>query len=104
MRCQGAKVGLALPRGPRQESNINRLAQGLGNSDGIEIQSVSRIRPKPKFEPVEHFVYLGRERIGRHIKTTSRRYAAARERLLSHYGSRVTAYNAAGKAAAGGAQ
>lgn len=55
---------MALPRGERQSSKNKHLAGGLGKSRCIEFQGFSALDPKPKFEPLHHSVYEGRERLG----------------------------------------
>jgi hypothetical protein len=58
-------------------------------SDSIEAQ-------QPEFEPVDHSVYLGRERLGRYSRIGPRLYAAfdSKDRLLGQFKTRVNAYAA----------
>jgi hypothetical protein len=87
---------LALPRGQGQSSKINKLAESLGNSDCIETQGLSRTGPKPKFNPLEHSVYCGRERLGSYVRISATSYAAydARCRLLGRFRKRKDAWRA----------
>ncbi|MEJ1937729.1 hypothetical protein WDZ92_46650, partial [Nostoc sp. NIES-2111] len=59
--------------------------------------------PKPKFEPLEHSVYCGRQRLGRYSQTGKKSYAAfdARDRFLGQFKSRRAAYAAVGQSARG---
>lgn len=72
----GNILDLALPRGERQVRKINGLTGSLGEPSGIEIQSGSGTGPKPDFEPLEHSVYFGRQRLGRYCRIAERLYAA----------------------------
>jgi hypothetical protein len=92
---------LALPRGGHQNSKIRHLVKSLGNSDCIEIQRVSRTVPKPKFDPLEHSVYCGRERLGSYVRVSTTRYAAydASYCLLGRFKKRRDAWRAISLAA-----
>ena len=50
----------------------------------------------PEFEPLEHSVYLGRERLGRYSRIGPKLYAAfdAKDRLLGKFKRRKDAYAA----------
>jgi hypothetical protein len=59
----------------------------------------SRTTKKSKeaeFEPLEHSVYCGRQRLGRYARVGPKKYAAydAGDRLLGEYKSRKEAYSA----------
>jgi hypothetical protein len=97
---------MALPRGERQRSEIRHLFGDLGKLGGIVIQGVSDADPKPKFEPVEHSVYLGRRRLGRYSRIAPRKYAAfdACDRPLGEFKRRKDAWRAIGRAGEGVAQ
>lgn len=49
---------------------------------------------QPKFEPLEHSVYLGRERLGHYSRIGAKLYAAfdAKDRLLGEFRRRKDAY------------
>lgn len=51
---------------------------------------------EPEFEPLEHSVYLGRERLGRYSRISPKLYAAfdASDRLLGEFKKRKDAYTA----------
>jgi hypothetical protein len=51
---------------------------------------------QPEFEPLEHSVYLGRERLGRYSRIGPKLYAAfdAKDRLLGEFKKRKDAYAA----------
>lgn len=55
------------------------------------------------FEPLEHSVYLGRERLGRYLQTAPKRFAAfdARDRLLGDFKKQKDACAAIANAYAG---
>jgi len=78
----------------------------LGKLGGIVIQGVSDADPKPKFEPVEHSVYVGRCRLGRYSRIAPRKYAAfdACDRPLGEFKRRKDAWKAIGRAGEGVAQ
>jgi hypothetical protein len=67
---------LALPRGDRELYDINSLAGHLGKSNCVEYQSISAPLPKPKFKPLFHSVYIGRERLGRYVQSDRNKYQA----------------------------
>ena len=58
------------------------------------------ILQRPDLEPLEHSVYLGRERLGRYSRIGQERYAAfdARDRLLGEFRRRKDAYAAVANA------
>jgi hypothetical protein len=87
---------LALPRGERHVRKINSLPGNLGEPSGIETQSVSGAPPKPDFEPLEHSVYFGRQRLGRYSRIAERLYAAfdAEDRPLGEFRAIRAAYAA----------
>jgi hypothetical protein len=89
---------LALPRGDRQLNNDNSLAGNLGKSSCVEYQRVSAPLPKPKFDPLYHSVYFGRQRLGHYVRVSPVRYAAydARDRLLGKFASKRAAFAAVG--------
>jgi hypothetical protein len=49
---------------------------------------------KPDFEPLEHSVYSGRQRLGRYVRIAARQYAAYdyRDRLLGDFKTRMDAW------------
>jgi hypothetical protein len=51
---------------------------------------------KPDFEPLEHSVYSGRQRLGRYVRIRPRRYVAydSRDRLLGNFKKRKEAWSA----------
>jgi len=51
---------------------------------------------QPEFDPLEHSVYLGRERLGRYSRIAPKLYAAfdAKDRLLGEFKGRKDAYAA----------
>ena len=51
---------------------------------------------QPEFEPLEHSVYLGRERLGRYSRIGPKLYTAfdAKDRLLGEFKKRKDAYAA----------
>jgi hypothetical protein len=53
-------------------------------------------RNKPDFEPLEHSVYSGRQRLGRYVRVAPRRYAAydSGDRLLGNFKKRKDAWSA----------
>jgi hypothetical protein len=61
----------------------------VSTSDSIGVQ-------QPEFEPVEHSVYLGRERLGRYSRIGPKLYAAfdSKDRLLGQFKRRNDAYAA----------
>jgi hypothetical protein len=67
---------MALPRGGRELIDNKVLAGILGKSSCVEYQSISAPLPKPKFEPLFHSVYIGRERLGRYVQTGRNKYKA----------------------------
>jgi hypothetical protein len=95
---------LALPRGDRQLNNNNGLARNLGKAGCVEYQSVSAPLPKPKFDPLYHSVYFGRQRLGHYVRISPKRYAAydARNRLLGKFASTRKAFAAVGASTRGG--
>ena len=97
---------VALPRGERQHSEIRHLTGNLGKLAGIVIQGVSDADPKPKFEPVEHSVYVGRRRLGRYSRIAIRKYAAfdACDRFLGEFKRRKDAWRAISHAVEGASQ
>ncbi|WP_298884376.1 hypothetical protein [uncultured Bradyrhizobium sp.] len=80
-------VKMALPRGERHSNSSNSLADNLGQQAGIDVQSVSGAIPKPEFEPLNHSVYFGRQRLGRYTRIALKRYAAfdAEDRPLGEF-------------------
>jgi hypothetical protein len=92
-------VGL---RGLTTSKEINHLSSGetVGISDVSPCLSqviVSLARDKsPIFEPLEHSVYDGRQRLGRYVRISARRYAAydSHDRLLGDFKKRKDAYTA----------
>lgn len=87
---------MALPRGELPVSEIKTLAGNLGESAGIDIQSLSGADPKPNFEALEHSVYSGRQRLGRYSLIAPRLYAAfdAEDRPLGKFQAARAAYAA----------
>jgi hypothetical protein len=69
-------------------------------------QGVTSAKQNLEFEPLEHSVYHGRQRLGRYVRIAARRYAAydARNRLLGKFKKRKDAWAAIGRASAGAAQ
>jgi hypothetical protein len=55
---------------------------------------------KASFEPVEHSVYIGRQRLGRYVRVAARRYEAydVRDRLLGGFTKRTDALAAIDRA------
>ena len=51
---------------------------------------------KPDFEPFEHSVYSGQQRLGRYVRIAARRYAAydSHDRLLGDFKKRKDAWTA----------
>lgn len=93
---------MALPRGEAHTNQANGLAADLGKSTSIETQRVSDARPKPKFDSLEHSVYLGRQRLGRYVQTDRKKFKAfdANDRLLGNFRIRNRMLAAIRKAAA----
>lgn len=91
---------MALPRGRRELANINGLAGNLGKSNCVEYQSISAPLPKPKFEPLFHSVYIGRERLGRYVQADRNRYKAfdANDKPLGNFRVRARVLAAIDKA------
>ncbi|HEY8335296.1 MAG TPA: hypothetical protein VIQ05_16000 [Tardiphaga sp.] len=58
----------------------------------------------PDFEPIDHAVYLGRERLGRYLQTAPKRFAAfdARDVLLGDFKKQKDACAAIANAHASG--
>ena len=58
---------------------------------------------KARFEPVEHSVYIGRQRLGRYVRVAARRYEAydVRDRLLGGFAKRTEAMAAIERAGRG---
>ena len=56
---------------------------------------------QPEFEPLEHSVYFGRERLGRYSRIGLKLYAAfdAKDRLLGEFKRRKDAYAAVSRSA-----
>jgi hypothetical protein len=48
----------------------------LGKSSCVEYQSVSASLPKPKFQPLFHSVYVGRERTGKYVQVDRNKFEA----------------------------
>jgi hypothetical protein len=69
-------------------------------------QFVPIIQKTPEFEPLEHSVYHGRQRLGCYVRIAARRYAAydARNRSLGKFKKRKDAWSAISSAARGAAQ
>jgi hypothetical protein len=61
---------------------------------------------KPDFEPLEHSVYSGRQRLGRYVRIASRRYAAydSRDRLLGNFKKGKDAWSAISQISEGHSQ
>jgi hypothetical protein len=78
----------------------------LGKVGCIETQSVSAVRPKQKFEHLEHSVYDGRRRLGRYIRIAPAWYAAydAEDRSLGEFSRCQDAYTIVAGIAAGDAK
>ena len=91
---------VALPRGDRQLYHNNGLARHLGKSSCVEYQSVSAPLPKPKFEPLFHSVYIGRDRLGRYVQADRNRYKAfdANDKPLGNFRVRARVLAAIDKA------
>jgi hypothetical protein len=68
----------------------------LRNSRSIELQGVSAARPKQKFEPLEHSVYVGQRLLGRCERIGKGKYAAfdADDRLLGCFNKFANAQKA----------
>ncbi len=97
---------LALPSGRRQVNHVNGLPGSLGNCCCVEFQSVSAARPKQKFEPLEHSVYVGRRFLGRYERISKSKYAAydANGRLLGRFTKLTKAQKVFSGLAMGGEQ
>jgi len=99
-------VGPAELPSRKQIKDLTR-SETVGHSDvfrclshrGVSNDSVQRVLVS-KFEPLEHSVYLGRERLGRYSRIGQERYAAfdARDRLLGEFRRRKDAYAAVANA------
>jgi hypothetical protein len=89
---------LALPRGEREVNNNNKLTRILGKSHCIEDQSVSPALPKPKFEPLSHSVYFGREPLDQYVRVSPTRCAAydAHDRHLGRFSWKQASFTAVG--------
>src|SRR6266566_8239754 len=102
------------PMGPAELTTCKEI-KDLSFSETIGIPDVSpclshcivslAADKKLDFEPLEHSVYHGRERLGRYARVAPRRYAAydANDRLLGDYRKRKEAWAAINRAASGGA-
>jgi hypothetical protein len=79
------------------------LAGNLGKSSCVEYQSLSAPFPKPKFEPLFHSVYIGRERLGRYVQTDRNKYKAfdANDQPLGNFRVRARMLTTIRKAARG---
>jgi len=67
----------------------------------MPVMTVSRTPSKATaWRPIEHSLYLGRERLGRYIQTERKRFSAfdAHDRLLGKFSTRAKALDAIGKA------
>jgi hypothetical protein len=97
---------LALPRGQRQVNHIKSLSESLGNSCSIEFQDVSAARPKQKFDPLEHSVYIGRQFLGRYERVGKSKFATfdAHDRPLGRFNKLANAQKAFNRFAVGGKQ
>jgi hypothetical protein len=101
---------LLAPRaGHTRGSKIKRLDCQTSVNGTIEAQDVSAALANAQsadFEPIEHSVYFGRQRLGRYSRVATRRYAAfdADERPLGAFSKRKDAWAAIGRAAVGAAQ
>jgi len=98
---------VSCPGGTTSSQPYQKLTQNLGNSPGIELQGISAARPKQKFKPLKHSVYVGRQLLGRYERIGKSEYAAfdANDRLLGCYNKPAYAQNAFNRlAAAGGMQ
>ena len=69
-------------------------------------QRVTAKKQNGSFEPLEHAVYIGRQKLGRYSRVGVRRYAAydARNRLIGRFRKRADALAAIGNGDAGAAQ
>lgn len=67
---------MALPSGERHVKKNSGLAANLGQRSSIDVQGVSGSVPKQEFEPLDHSVYYGRQRLGRYTRIAAKRYAA----------------------------
>jgi hypothetical protein len=74
----------------------------LGNSYSIELQSISGARPKQKFEPLEHSVYVGRRFLGRYRRIGKSKFEVfdADGRLLGRFNRLANAQKAFNRLAA----
>jgi hypothetical protein len=90
------------PAGLTTSKEIKHLSSGetIGIPDVSPClsQVVVSLAPdkNPDFEPLEHSVYNGRQRLGRYVRIAARRYAAydSHDRLLGDFKKRKDAYTA----------
>jgi hypothetical protein len=98
-------LGGDVPAGPTASKEIRHLAL----LETVEIPNFSQClsqcnvsasgsigMQQPEFEPLEHSVYLGRERLGRYSRIGPKLYAAfdAKDRLLGEFKRHKEAYAA----------